>query len=182
MEQKIKELEQRRLRIGKAMSETSSKIKKLDYFVQHLAGATLVPPFIIPYRAEQQVADHNMIDELVVKRSKGVNGDLKGTYVYIREAKFDFELEEKKLHESPVDIRLRVEPHLEAYAEYLVEELEKKFHIKPEDAYPKQITRQCHTPNENDHICGDATDCRYGQPDGPDDYINECECYFEEIE
>ena len=81
------------------------------------------------------------------------------------------ELKEIKLREASVDIRLRIEPFLEQYAEYLIIELEKKFNIQTETA------SICHIPNIDDHVCGDKSECRYNTPDGPDDYINECECY-----
>jgi hypothetical protein len=38
----------------------------------------------------------------------------------------------------------------------------------------------CHVPDIEDHKCIESAGCRYGQPDGPDDYVNECDCYFGE--
>lgn len=39
----------------------------------------------------------------------------------------------------------------------------------------------CHTNGYwDDHNCLDSRDCRYGTPDGPDDTLKECDCYFGE--
>ncbi len=38
----------------------------------------------------------------------------------------------------------------------------------------------CHDEDLDQHVCKDSSECKYGQPDGPDDYITECDCYFEE--
>lgn len=40
----------------------------------------------------------------------------------------------------------------------------------------------CHESDIEDHTvwCLDSSECRFGQPSGPDDYINECECEYEE--
>ena len=42
--------------------------------------------------------------------------------------------------------------------------------------------RWCHDEEIDYHadFCIDSSECRYGQPDGPDDYINECDCCFEQ--
>lgn len=182
MEQKIKELEQRRLRIGKAISACSEKMKKLDYFVQTLAGATLVNPFVIPYKAQQQVADLYNTDELVVRKNGDTKSSNKEIYVYIRTRDIHGSLIEKRLRETNVEIRLRVVPHLEEYAEYLVSELENKFNIDPSislDTTEQSVEcKMCHEGDINDHNCQDATGCRYGQQSGHDDYIEDCECYF----
>lgn len=36
----------------------------------------------------------------------------------------------------------------------------------------------CHKEDIYTHNCVDSSECRYGQPDGPDDYISDCDCYF----
>lgn len=40
------------------------------------------------------------------------------------------------------------------------------------------MENRCHVQDIEDHCkdCTDSSECRYGQPDGPEDYINECEC------
>lgn len=40
------------------------------------------------------------------------------------------------------------------------------------------MEKLCHEEEINDHNCQDATGCLFGQQSGPDDYIEDCECYF----
>ncbi len=183
MENKIKELELRRLRIGKALSACSEKMKKLDYFVQTLAGATLVNPFVIPYRAQQQVADRYNTDELVVRKNGDTKSSNKEIYVYIRTRDIHGALIEKRLRETNVEIRLRVVPHLEQYAEYLVSELENKFNIDPNDIALTTIERprMCHEGDIDFHSCIDASDCHYWG-ENETGMGSDCECYFGENE
>lgn len=40
------------------------------------------------------------------------------------------------------------------------------------------LNELCHAEDIAEHSahCIDSSDCRYGQADGPDDFIHECDC------